>query len=81
MYDPIFDPIDVVTTFTEKGPRPTQFIWKNQKYPIEKINFVYRSTQGDDNLVHFAASNEKGAYKLTLNTKKLTWTLDEIYSD
>lgn len=81
MYELINDPIDVVTTFTKQGPRPTSFIWKNQKYLIEKINFVYRSKQGDTHLVHFAAATTKEAYKITLNTKKLTWRLNEVYSE
>lgn len=79
MYELIKDPIEVSAKFTQKGPEPKAFKWKNRVYKIKAVNFVHKSTDGKVTFYHFAVTANNETYKITFNNKDLTWILDEIY--
>jgi hypothetical protein len=81
VYERIKEPILVTARFTSKGPRPQTFIWKNREYIINQTNFIHQSKEGDNLLTHFSVTCGNEGYKITFNSNKLTWTLDEIYTE
>lgn len=79
MYSKINEPIEILVNFTKTKAQPIYFSWKNKDFEVEEINFVHQSKEGEVNLFHFSVTSKDQVFKLTLNTKFLTWTLDEIY--
>jgi len=73
------DQIYVTIEFSKQGPKPQKFIWKNKEYDIKNINFVHQSKEGDTLLTHFSVSGKTDSYKITFNSKDLSWKLNEIY--
>lgn len=81
MYETVNEQIEILANFTQKGPIPIVFTWRQKEYYIDAINFVHASKEGDAKLIHFSVSNDRENYKLTFDTKSLTWTLNEIYTN
>lgn len=81
MYESIHEPIQVFAEFTEKGPKPYLFKWKNRSYKITAVNFIHTSKEGSKSLFHFSVSADTNTYKLTFDPATLVWTLDEIFMD
>jgi ribosomal protein L24E len=79
MYEPINEPIQVRADFTNRGPKPKSFIWKNRKYEIREIEFSYTALKGDTKMFYFSVSTETETYKIFFNPKTLNWTLEEIF--
>lgn len=75
----INEPIHVITLFKNK-PIPLQMLWKRKKVTFTKVNFTYESRQGSTRMIHFTVSSDTDSYKITFDTKNLTWKLNEIYT-
>ena len=75
------DPIEIITIFTNKGPRPYTFKWANKRFKVEKINLVFEKKLGNDKLVYFSVTAESNYFKLCFNTNELRWYVEEVYHE
>ena len=75
------DPIEVIVTFTQKGPKPYALKWGKKNYIVEKINLVYEQKTGDGKLVYFSVTSQANYFKLVFDTNTLLWHLEEVYHE
>lgn len=79
-YGDIEEPIDVISVFTNGRMRPLRFKWKNQVYPIEKVNSKWITNAGANRYYHFSVMAQgPNCFELCFDALNLSWTLNCIY--
>jgi len=78
-YEYIHDSIDVWVQFEKQKPQIRAFAWKNKLYKITSLNLITKASNGTVPVHLFSVSNNKGAFKIRLDTDTLSWWLEEIY--
>lgn len=58
--------------------RPVLFFWRNRKYRVEDVTYVWRESRGDSELYHYAVSDGSNVYELCYETRSFNWTLSSI---
>ncbi|OYD14271.1 hypothetical protein CH330_08120 [candidate division WOR-3 bacterium JGI_Cruoil_03_51_56] len=66
------------TPFPHERLQPVVFIWRNHRYRIKDITYVWREKQGDSELYHYAVSDGANVYELSYENKTFNWTLTSI---
>ena len=59
---------------------PLFFKLKNRNYKIDSINLRYDLTDGDVKFLSYSVDSGPNTYKITFNTKGLTWKLKEVWT-
>jgi len=75
----LHDPVDVAAVFSQEIITPRHIRWQDVRYRVERVNQRWAGRDGAILMRYFAVSAGKQAFKLAFNTKKLTWTLEEVY--
>lgn len=52
--------------------------WKNQLYRIQKVGLHYTLYRGTELIHMFSVADDDRYFLLSLNTKTLTWILEEV---
>ena len=81
MTEEILEPVDVAAVFGNNQIRPRWFVWKNRRYPVEKITYTWREKEGEEVICYFSVTSSATLYYLAYHTKKLKWVLDRIFLD
>ncbi|HNS33479.1 MAG TPA: hypothetical protein PKN36_11005 [bacterium] len=79
MMEDILEQVEVGAVFGKNRIKPRWFIWKNRKYPVEKISYIWHDTNGDELVYYFSVVASANLYELSFYTRKLKWMLDRIY--
>ncbi len=75
------DPVDVHVDFSGRRVRPTCVRWGARDYPMEKVNLIHSTNEGETKIFYFSVSDKTTFMKLRLDTQNLEWRLVEIYSE
>ncbi|MBI2550964.1 hypothetical protein HYV73_01300 [Candidatus Uhrbacteria bacterium] len=81
MHHILDDPIDVDASFFHHRVVPTRIAWNNRSYPIEKINLIHATHEGNKRIFYFSVSDTANSFKLRLDSELLEWRLVEMYAD
>lgn len=57
---------------------PLAFIWRGQKYSVEKINFTHWEKVGQTKIYYFSVQANDFIYGLVFNTETFSWQLEGI---
>ena len=76
----INQPIAVVSIYDPKtgNSLPKGLRWKNRFYPLEKLGYHHKVTQGTTLCHIFTMTYQDLIFRLRHDTNHLTWTLEEI---
>lgn len=78
-YTEINQKIDVIVYFSRNGTvKPKYFFWKNQKYNVKKITYLWSSYEGETKFLHFTVYDGTNIFELKLNMKTFEWYLHRI---
>ena len=85
----ISENVKVYAVYSETGDRkfphdrlrPVMFIWRNREYRVQDVTYVWRETQGQAEVYHFAVSDGANVFELSYNAKALDWTITGTYSE
>lgn len=58
--------------------QPVAFCWRNRRYRVGDITYVWRESRGENELYHFAVTADGNVYELLYETRTLNWTLATI---
>lgn len=75
------DPVEVQVEFSGRRVRPTCVKWGTKQYPMERVNLVHSTREGETRVFYFSISDNTTFMKLRLDTQSLEWRLVEIYSE
>jgi hypothetical protein len=78
MIEEINEGVDVLASFGKGGIRPRAFMWKNRRYNVKKVNFISRTREGKDLVIHFAVTADSGYFRLSLRMREMKWILREV---
>jgi hypothetical protein len=73
-------PIKVGAIFKGASIHPVWFIWEGRKYTIKEVNYTWGSTKGEAPIHYFSVSDECNSYKLSFDSKNMTWRIESITS-
>ena len=79
MYDEIKEKILVGVVFSGGKIIPRFFVWNKRKYPVEKVNYFWRSKAGSFPIFHYAVTNCDSVYEISYNLRNSEWNLEKIY--
>ena len=79
MTEEILEQVEVGAVFGRDRIKPRWFVWKNRKYPVEKVNYIWQDAKGEELIYYFSVIAGANLYELSFYTKKLRWMLDRIY--
>jgi len=77
----IFEPLDVVASFSEGMMRPRWFRWHKREYRVDRIHLAYSGFDAGVRRFYFSVTSGGNAYKLCYNCDTMEWELQEIYSE
>ncbi len=75
------EPVEVRVDFCGRHVMPRAMRWNNRTYPIDRVNMVHSSNNGECKLFFFSVSDKTNYFKLQLNTSNLEWRLVEMYAE
>lgn len=78
MINEIKEPIKVGAIFSSNRIKPVWFVWKKNRYDIERVTFSWRSREGSAPIHHFSVTDGANLYELCFNTKTSEWILNRI---
>jgi len=82
MYNTINQKIKMMALFDGGKIIPKVFKWQNRDYKVKEISICYEEREGRSINYYFGIETADGnVMKLRYNDEKLTWWLDEIWSD
>lgn len=81
MFTIIDEPISVGVVFSSGKINPKFFVWKEKRYAVEKITFLWDSKVGSAQVFHFAAINNGSVYEISYNLQTSKWRLDKIHEN
>lgn len=58
--------------------QPVAFHWRNRRYRVREITYVWRESRGESELYHFAVTADDNVYELCYETRSLNWTLARV---
>ena len=79
MYTIIDELISVGVVFSSGNISPKFFVWKGERYSVEKITFLWDSKVGSAQVFHFAVVNNGSVYEISYNLQTSNWKLDKIH--
>ena len=79
MFTIIEEPISVGVVFSSGRINPKFFMWKEKRYSVEKITFLWNSMEGSAQIFHFAVTSTGTVYELSYNLTTSCWKLDKIH--
>jgi len=79
MMEDILEEVEVGAVFGKNRIKPGWFVWKDRKYPVEKVGYVWHDRNGDELVYYFSVVAGANLYELSFHTRKLKWMLDRIY--
>jgi len=71
--------IDVLVAFTQKNVVPLYFKWSNRRYKVDKVNMIHENFEGKNKFYFFSVTSQNNFFKLSFNTNKNKWKLEEAY--
>ena len=73
-------PVSVTLKFDHRHRKsfPTKILWEGKEYPIIKLGLHHTYYQGRTLHHIFSVASPTIFFRLNLNTKTLSWTLEEI---
>lgn len=74
----LHEPVRVLVDFAGQKVRPVAFQRGNRRFPIDRVNLVYRKRVGTRYVWCFAVSDAANAYFLVYDPESLMWTLEEV---
>ena len=77
----INEAIKVAAVFEGKKVIPKWFFWGRRKYVVRTIEHMWRSKEGENNLLFFSVTDGSNVYELKLNQKTLEWHLEKLYTE
>jgi hypothetical protein len=75
------DLVDVRVDFAGRRVKPTSVRWGSREYPMERVNLIHSTKEGETRIFYFSVSDKSTFMKLRLDTSILEWRLVEIYSE
>ncbi|HBU70061.1 MAG TPA: hypothetical protein DEE98_06705 [Elusimicrobia bacterium] len=69
--------IDVAAVFKKNSVNPRWFVWKNRKYEIKEVSYIWNSRAGEKDLACFAVSDGATSFELSLDKNSLVWRLEK----
>jgi len=75
------DLVDVRVDFAGRRVKPTSVHWGSREYPMERVNLIHSTKEGETRIFYFSVSDKTTFMKLRLDTSILEWRLVEIYSE
>jgi len=79
MFTIIEEQISVGVVFASGNITPKFFVWRDKRYSVEKITFLWNSKVGSAEVYHFAVVSDGSIYELSYNLKTSCWRLDKIH--
>ena len=79
MIEEIFEPVEVGAVFRKNLIKPRWFIWKNRKYEVDEVTYIWHDNKGEELIYYFSVASGAALYQLAYYTKKLNWILDKVY--
>ena len=70
--------IEVVAQFTPGKIKPLYFSLNNQRYEIERINYFWKDSQGQELLYCFNVSDGTNTFQIYFGNRSLSWRLAKI---
>ena len=58
--------------------QPVVFEWRKRRYRVRNITYVWRESQGDSELYHYAVSDGANVYELCYEARTFNWTLSSV---
>jgi hypothetical protein len=77
----LHDPVDVRVEFSGHRVRPTCVRWGTRDYPMERVNLVHSTKEGEARIFYFSVSDNTTFMKLRFDTQTLEWRLVELYTE
>lgn len=73
--------IEVGAIFRRGKVKPVWFIWKGRRHMVKQITYDWHEKKGETLFHFFQLIAEAGVYKVSLDSRSLTWNLEEICED
>lgn len=83
MITPINEPVSVKLVYSslKQTVYPEKIYWRNKVYLITKVGLHHVYKEGETLKHIFTVVSKETAFRLSLDTQTLHWTLEEIYDD
>lgn len=80
MTQKISEPVSVKIIFDHQlgKVRPEQILWHNRVYPVTQVGLRHCVREGKKLFHIFSLVSNLTFFRLSLDTEKLSWTLEEI---
>jgi hypothetical protein len=79
MMEEIMEQVEVGAVFGKGRLNPRWFIWKERKYPVEKVSYSWQEKNGQEKVCCFSVLAGANLYELSFYTITLKWMLNRIY--
>lgn len=83
MNEAVGEKISVISVFdAQKGNiMPRKIMWHNREYIMSKLGYHHCVREGRVLFHIFHVTDGSTAFRLSLNTETLHWTLEEVYDE
>ncbi len=78
MEEKINEAINVKAYFNCGKIFPYLIIYRQREIPIKKVNIVYKTMEGEQNILNFSLMGNGAVYHVVFYSEKLVWKLIEI---
>ncbi len=81
MYEQVDEKIDVLAVFGKgfKDIKPLKFKWGGKEYPITKIGYKHKVTEGRKIIHVFSATDGTNFFELRFDSSDLGWVMGRIW--
>lgn len=79
MMEEILEPVRVGAVFGNGSISPRWFIWKERKYPVERVSYAWHDRSGEELVCYFSVVAGADLYELSFYTRKMKWVLNKVY--
>ncbi len=71
--------ISVIASFSNSHRiKPLRFRWSGRLFEVREITYLWRSTEGRNEIYHFSVSDGRALYELTFDSGSLLWRLEKL---
>jgi len=74
----IGEPIRVGAVFGSGEVLPRWFVWKGEKYPVERITYIWKDTEGRETIHHFSVTSGASLFELCYRERDMSWHLAAV---
>lgn len=73
----INEKIKVGAVFDDNKIKPKWFVRNGRKYIISEITYTWRTKNGEEQIIHFSATDGSTLFEISYNQKTLKWCLEK----